>query len=175
MSDSPGQVSSVLNLPNGKCCFFGKFKLRRDCNQFCESKRVLGSVEITCGLAHASYSLPEWQAVKRTFFAPCFLYLSGSYWFLNFLIKSCSSLNISASLQIISCSFSGTFVTNVVYLQVPKEYQSPLCSPPIKYHQADMGHPSEGFKVQDLSVIYCIYSSFLFLSLFCSMHPFPKW
>ena len=92
-----------------------------------------------------------------------------------FLIKLCSSLNISASLQIISCSFSGTFVTNLVYLQVPKEYQSPLCSPPFKYHQADMGHPSEGFKVQDLSVIYCIHSSFLFLSLFCSMHPFPKW
>ena len=115
-----------------------------------------------CRLAHASYSLPEWQAVKQTFFAPCFLYLPGSYWFLNFLIKSCSSLNISASLQIISCSFSGTFVTNLVHLQVPKEYQSPLCSPPFKYHQADMGHPSEGFKVQDLSVIYCICRSFLF-------------
>ena len=28
-------------------------------------------VEITCGLVHASYSLPEWQVVKLTFFAPC--------------------------------------------------------------------------------------------------------
>ena len=26
---------------------------------------------MTCGLVHASYSLPEWQAVKLTFFAPC--------------------------------------------------------------------------------------------------------
>ena len=26
---------------------------------------------MTCGLVHASYSLPEWQAVKQTFFAPC--------------------------------------------------------------------------------------------------------
>ena len=26
---------------------------------------------MTCGLLHASYSLPEWQAVKLTFFAPC--------------------------------------------------------------------------------------------------------
>ena len=26
---------------------------------------------MTCGLIHASYSLPEWQAVKLTFFAPC--------------------------------------------------------------------------------------------------------
>ena len=28
---------------------------------------------MTCGLVHASYSLPEWQAVKLTFFAPCFM------------------------------------------------------------------------------------------------------
>ena len=28
---------------------------------------------MTCGLVvYASYSLPEWQAVKLTFFAPCF-------------------------------------------------------------------------------------------------------
>ena len=26
---------------------------------------------MTCGLVHTSYSLPEWQAVKMTFFAPC--------------------------------------------------------------------------------------------------------
>ena len=26
---------------------------------------------MTCGLAHAWYGLPEWQAVKLTFFAPC--------------------------------------------------------------------------------------------------------
>ena len=25
---------------------------------------------MTCGLVHASYSLPEWQAVTLTFFAP---------------------------------------------------------------------------------------------------------
>ena len=28
---------------------------------------------MTCGLVHASYSLPEWQAVKLTFFAPCMM------------------------------------------------------------------------------------------------------
>jgi len=27
-------------------------------------------VEMTCGLEHASYSLPKWQTVKQTFFAP---------------------------------------------------------------------------------------------------------
>ena len=32
---------------------------------------VLWLVEKTCGLVGASYSLPEWQAVKLTFFAPC--------------------------------------------------------------------------------------------------------
>ena len=26
---------------------------------------------MTRGLVHASYSLPEWQAVKLTFFVPC--------------------------------------------------------------------------------------------------------
>ena len=26
---------------------------------------------MTCGLVHASYSLPEWQAIKLNFFAPC--------------------------------------------------------------------------------------------------------
>ena len=55
----------------GKCCFLGKLKLQKDCNQFCWWKRVLGLVEITCWLVHASYSLPEKQAVKLTFFAPC--------------------------------------------------------------------------------------------------------
>ena len=29
---------------------------------------------MTCGLVHASYSLPEWQAVKMTFFAPWLYY-----------------------------------------------------------------------------------------------------
>ena len=36
----------------------------------CKSKRVLGLVEMTCELVHASHILPEWQAVKLTFFAP---------------------------------------------------------------------------------------------------------
>ena len=47
----------------GKWCFLRKFKVQKDCNQSCKSKRVLG-------LVHASYSLPNWQAVKLTVFAP---------------------------------------------------------------------------------------------------------
>ena len=39
---------------------------------------------MTCGLVHASYSLPEWQAVKLTFSAPCRL----TYIFGNFSVTS---------------------------------------------------------------------------------------
>ena len=31
----------------------------------------LGLVEMTFGLVYASFSFPEWQALKMTFFAPC--------------------------------------------------------------------------------------------------------
>ena len=34
-------------------------------------KKVLGLVEMAFGLVYASFSLPEWQAVKMSFFAPC--------------------------------------------------------------------------------------------------------
>ena len=35
-------------------------------------KTFLGLVEMTSGLVNVSFSLPEWQAVKMIFFAPCF-------------------------------------------------------------------------------------------------------
>ena len=35
-------------------------------------KKVLGLVEMTSGLVNASFSLPQWQAIKMIFFAPCF-------------------------------------------------------------------------------------------------------
>ena len=34
-------------------------------------EKLLGIVEMTSGLVNASFSLPEWQAVKMIFFAPC--------------------------------------------------------------------------------------------------------
>ena len=34
-------------------------------------KRLLGLVEVTPGLVNASFTLPEWQAVKMIFLAPC--------------------------------------------------------------------------------------------------------
>ena len=72
VSDSPGLidfavglVNSILNLPDGRVFFSGEFKLPKNCNQSCSSNFF--------GLVHGSYSLPECQAVKLTFFAPCFL------------------------------------------------------------------------------------------------------
>ena len=86
VSNSPGLVDFavglvifLLNLPDGQVLFFGKFKLQKDCNQSCLSKRVLGLVEMTCGLVDANYSLPEWQAVKVTFFAPCEAWILCAY------------------------------------------------------------------------------------------------
>ena len=35
-------------------------------------KKFLGLVEMMSGLVNASFSLPEWQAVKMIFFAPCY-------------------------------------------------------------------------------------------------------
>ena len=46
-----------------------------------------GLVEMTFGLVHVSYSLPEWQAVKLTFFAPCI------YFTVYVHIKSLSTKN----------------------------------------------------------------------------------
>ena len=34
-------------------------------------KKLLGLAEMKSGLVNASFSLPEWQAVKMSFFAPC--------------------------------------------------------------------------------------------------------
>ena len=79
VSDSPGLVDFAIGLVifvlKASAVFWGKFKLQKDCNQSCQWKRVLGLVEMTCGLVHTSHSLPKWQAVKLTFFAPYLIWL----------------------------------------------------------------------------------------------------
>ena len=76
VSDSPGLVdfafglvNFVLNLPNGPVKFFEEGIVK----SILTIKTFLGLVEMTFGLVHASFSLPEciWQAVKLTFFALC--------------------------------------------------------------------------------------------------------
>ena len=78
VSDSPelldfavGLVNSVLNLPDKQVNFFGENSNYRG-NVINPAHQIFGGlVEMTFGLVHASYSLPEWQAVKLTSFAPC--------------------------------------------------------------------------------------------------------
>ena len=77
MSDSPGLVyfaiglvNSAINLPDGQVKFFGEFKSQKNCEINLLIKTFLGLVEIMFGLVNVSFSLPKWQAVKMTFFAP---------------------------------------------------------------------------------------------------------
>ena len=77
MSDSPGLVdfaiglvNSVINLPVGQMKFFEEFKLQKNCEINLLIKTFLGLVEMMFGLVNVSFSLPDWQAVKMTFFEP---------------------------------------------------------------------------------------------------------
>ena len=77
MSDSPGLVDFViglvifvLNLPDRHVLFFGEIQITECLKSILLIKKGYGLAEMTCGLVHASYSLPEWQAVKLTFSAP---------------------------------------------------------------------------------------------------------
>ena len=78
VSDSLGLVDfaielviSVLNLPNGQVNYFEEFNLQKNCEINSAHQKSLGAiVEMTFGPVNASFSLPEWQAVKMTFFAP---------------------------------------------------------------------------------------------------------
>ena len=77
VSDSPGvvdfaiaRVNSVLNLPDGQLTFFEEFNLQKNCEINSAHQKILGLVEMMFGLVYASFSLPKWQAVKMTFFAP---------------------------------------------------------------------------------------------------------
>ena len=77
MSDSPGLVdfaiglvNSVINLPDGQMKGFEEFKLQKNCEINRLVTTFLGLVKMMFGLVNVSFSLPQWQAVKMTFFAP---------------------------------------------------------------------------------------------------------
>jgi len=59
-----------MNLPDGQVTFFEEFKLQINCEINLLIKTFLGLVEMVFGLVDVSFSLPEWQSVKITFFAP---------------------------------------------------------------------------------------------------------
>ena len=73
MSDSPGLKDFAIGLVNSviKVKFFEEFKLQKNCEINLLIKTFLGLVEMMFGLVNVSFSLPEWQAVKMTFFATC--------------------------------------------------------------------------------------------------------
>ena len=71
-----GLVNSVINLPDGQVNFFGEFKLQMNCEINLLIKTFLRLAEMIFGLVNVSFSLPEWQAIKMTFFAPWVLPLS---------------------------------------------------------------------------------------------------
>ena len=66
-----GLANSVLNLPDGQVKFFEEFKLHTGKNCVISPAYQTGPVEMNFGLVEASYSLPQWQPLKLTFFAPC--------------------------------------------------------------------------------------------------------
>ena len=88
VSDSPGLVgfaiglvNFVLNLIDGQEKFFWEIQITEELGipkSFLPIKLFLGLVGMTFGLVYSSFSLPEWQALKVTFFAPCFNTLQDS-------------------------------------------------------------------------------------------------
>ena len=79
---------------------------------------------MTCGLLHASYSLSEWQAVKLTFFAPCFHHLDT---FSSHFVLSWGSLMFTSSGALLTVTHTKTLV-----VPVPNIPGSPLpyvCAP----------------------------------------------
>ena len=65
-----GLANFVLNLPDGQVKFLRNSNYRRTVKSILLIKKYLGLVEMTFGLVYVSLSLPKWQAVKITFFAP---------------------------------------------------------------------------------------------------------
>ena len=69
-----GLVNSVINLPDGQMKFYEEFKLQKNCEINVFIKTFLELAEMMFGLVNVSLSLPQWQAVKMTFFAPYYTF-----------------------------------------------------------------------------------------------------
>ena len=66
-----GLMNFVFNLPDGQVKFLAEFKLQKNCEINSAHQMFFGLVEMMFGLVNVSFSLPKWQALKMTFFAPC--------------------------------------------------------------------------------------------------------
>ena len=65
-----GLVNFVLNFPDGQVNYFEEFNFYRRTEINFVHQMFLGLVEMKFGLVYANFSVPEWQALKMTFFAP---------------------------------------------------------------------------------------------------------
>ena len=63
-------ANSVLFLTDWQVKYFEEFNLQKNCEINSAHQKILGLVEMTFGLVNVRFSLPEWQAVKMTFFVP---------------------------------------------------------------------------------------------------------
>ena len=70
-----GEFCSLLTCRNEQVKFLGEFKYHRRTVISAHQKMFCELVEITFWLVHVSYSLPGWQVVNLTFFAPCIWWL----------------------------------------------------------------------------------------------------
>ena len=73
VSDSPGLVDFAIGLVNSV------FNNRRTVKSIPLVKKLSELVEMTSGLVNSSFSLPEWQAVKMNFFAPCHVFSKNGH------------------------------------------------------------------------------------------------
>ena len=80
-------------------------------------KKFWGLVEMTSGLVNASFSLPEWQAVKMIFFAPCSSVANRTVASTRFK-QACLFFNKSASEQtdvyVLKATLTDSMVLNLV-------------------------------------------------------------
>ena len=81
-------VNSVLKLPDRQMNCFGEFELQNKYDQSCSSRIAFGLVEMTFGLVHAIYSLPNKASCKTNFFCALINQVLVKY------LGTCSSFNL---------------------------------------------------------------------------------
>ena len=72
---------------------------------------------MTFGLVHANYSLPKWQAVKLTFFAPCFL-VTALVYSSTFLTRILPGPVLSSGVNL---------TTSIFTCSILKLFRQPIC------------------------------------------------
>ena len=66
-----GLANSVFNLPDVQVMFLSNSNKGRTVKSILLAKKLLGLLQMMSGLVNATFSLPEGQAIKMIFFAPC--------------------------------------------------------------------------------------------------------